>query len=220
MQQCAGRGIEGTSLIGIRDLARHLDISIGTVSRALNDKADVNPLTRQRVREAAAKLGYSPNQSGRSLRRGQTDLVGMIVPTGSTEHADQHGFSLRARWAASQCSERRSRSRDFPARAGRGDLRLAAAADRARPCRRPDHLQHAARRPAHRLSHREAQALRRLRPQPFGRRSRLGRSRFRGAPSRAPSIVWPRSGTDISPSCWRAARRTTNTSSVTPTSMR
>ena len=70
-------------MIGIRDLARHLDISIGTVSRALNDRADVNPLTRQLVREAAAKLGYSPNQSGRSLRRGRTDLVAMIVPSGS-----------------------------------------------------------------------------------------------------------------------------------------
>ena len=68
-------------MTGIRELARHLDISIGTVSRALNDKADVNPETRRRVREAAAKLGYSPNQSGRSLRRGQTDLVGVIVPT-------------------------------------------------------------------------------------------------------------------------------------------
>jgi DNA-binding LacI/PurR family transcriptional regulator len=69
-------------LTGIRDLARHLDISIGTVSRALNDRADVNPETRDRVREAAARLGYSPNQSGRSLRRGKTDLVGVIVPTG------------------------------------------------------------------------------------------------------------------------------------------
>jgi DNA-binding LacI/PurR family transcriptional regulator len=69
-------------LIGIRDLARHLDISIGTVSRALNDRADVKPLTRQRVREAAARLGYSPNQSGRSLRRGRTDLIAMIVPRG------------------------------------------------------------------------------------------------------------------------------------------
>jgi DNA-binding LacI/PurR family transcriptional regulator len=70
-------------VIGIRELARHLDISIGTVSRALNGKADVNSVTRQRVLEAAAKLGYAPNQSGRSLRRGQTDLVGVIVPTGS-----------------------------------------------------------------------------------------------------------------------------------------
>jgi DNA-binding LacI/PurR family transcriptional regulator len=69
-------------LVGIRELARHLDISIGTVSRALNNRADVNPLTRERVREAADKLGYSPNQSGRSLRRGRTDLVGVIFPGG------------------------------------------------------------------------------------------------------------------------------------------
>ena len=72
-------------MVRIRDLARQLDISIGTVSRALNDRADVNPATRQRVREAAARLGYSPNQSARSLRRGRTELVGMIVPTGSRE---------------------------------------------------------------------------------------------------------------------------------------
>ncbi len=72
-------------MIGIRDLARHLDISIGTVSRALNDRGDVNPVTRERVREAAAKLGYSPNQSGRSLRRGKTDLVAMIVPSSSDD---------------------------------------------------------------------------------------------------------------------------------------
>ena len=74
-----------SALVGIRELARHLEISIGTVSRALNDRADVNPLTRQRVRDAAAKLGYSPNQSGRSLRRGQTDLVGVILPSGVGE---------------------------------------------------------------------------------------------------------------------------------------
>ena len=72
-------------MVRIRDLARQLNISIGTVSRALNGRADVNPLTRQRVSEAAARLGYSPNQSARSLRRGRTDLVGMIVPTGSRD---------------------------------------------------------------------------------------------------------------------------------------
>lgn len=68
-------------MIGIRDLARHLDISIGTVSRALNGKADVNPETRKRVMEAASALGYAPNQSGRSLRQGTTGLIGVIVPS-------------------------------------------------------------------------------------------------------------------------------------------
>lgn len=64
---------------GIRRLADHLDISIGTVSRALNGRPDVNELTRQRVLEAAARLGYVPNQSGRSLRQGTTNAVGFMI---------------------------------------------------------------------------------------------------------------------------------------------
>ncbi|MDO8359350.1 MAG: LacI family DNA-binding transcriptional regulator, partial [Devosia sp.] len=53
---------------GIRQLADRLNISIGTVSRALNGRPDVNGETRKRVLEAAAEFGYVPNQSGRSLR--------------------------------------------------------------------------------------------------------------------------------------------------------
>ena len=41
---------------GIRQLAKHLDISIGTVSRALNGKPDVNDETRRRVLAAAEEL--------------------------------------------------------------------------------------------------------------------------------------------------------------------
>jgi DNA-binding LacI/PurR family transcriptional regulator len=67
--------------LNIRDLAKELDISIGTVSRALNGRADVNDDTRRRVLEAAARLGYTPNQSGRSLRRGVTNTVGFIMET-------------------------------------------------------------------------------------------------------------------------------------------
>ena len=60
---------------GIRQLANELHLSIGTVSRALNDRPDVNPETRARVKAAAAKAGYVPNQSGRSLRSGRTGMV-------------------------------------------------------------------------------------------------------------------------------------------------
>ena len=63
----------------IRDLARHLNISIGTVSRALNGRADVNAETRARVLAAAAELNYAPNQSGRSLRRGATHAVAFML---------------------------------------------------------------------------------------------------------------------------------------------
>ena len=56
---------------GIHRLAQHLDISIGTVSRALNGRPDVNEETRKRVLEAAAELGYVANQSGRACARAQ-----------------------------------------------------------------------------------------------------------------------------------------------------
>ena len=62
-------------MIGIKRLAQHLNVSIGTVSRALNNRPDVNDETRKRVLEAARELGYVANQSGRSLRRGQTGVA-------------------------------------------------------------------------------------------------------------------------------------------------
>lgn len=70
-------------MTGIRRLAQHLDISIGTVSRALNGRPDVNEETRKRVLEAAAELGYVPNQSGRSLRQGTTNIIGFMMQTGT-----------------------------------------------------------------------------------------------------------------------------------------
>lgn len=69
---------------GIRRLAEHLNISIGTVSRALNGRPDVNEETRKRVLDAAAELGYVPNQSGRSLRSGATNAVGFMIESGNS----------------------------------------------------------------------------------------------------------------------------------------
>lgn len=66
-------------MAGIRKLAEHLDISIGTVSRALNGKHDVNEETRKRVLAAAEELGYVANQSGRSLRQGKTNVIGLMT---------------------------------------------------------------------------------------------------------------------------------------------
>lgn len=63
----------------IRELARHLGLSIGTVSRALNDRKDVSPATRKRVVEAAQVHGYIPNQSGRTLRSGRTGTIGFML---------------------------------------------------------------------------------------------------------------------------------------------
>lgn len=79
---------------GIRQLAERLDISIGTVSRALNGRPDVNEQTRRRVLEAAAELGYVPNQSGRSLRQGTTNAVGFMVESGTEAAGNTDNFFL------------------------------------------------------------------------------------------------------------------------------
>lgn len=81
---------------GIRQLADHLDISIGTVSRALNGKKDVNEETRRRVLDAAEKLGYVANQSGRALRKGSTGVIGFMMQTGHeiTGHGDTFFMSV------------------------------------------------------------------------------------------------------------------------------
>lgn len=63
---------------GIKRLALELDVSIGTVSRALNGKPDVNEATRKRILDAAAAMGYVPNQAGRTLRQGSTKAVGFV----------------------------------------------------------------------------------------------------------------------------------------------
>ena len=79
---------------GIRALARHLDISIGTVSKALNNRFDINPETRKRVLEAAAEFGYVANQSGRSLRQGTTATVGFMIESNQAAATDSDNFFM------------------------------------------------------------------------------------------------------------------------------
>lgn len=79
---------------GIRQLAEHLDISIGTVSRALNGKPDVNEETRRRVLAAAEELGYVANQSGRSLRQGETKVIGLMVESSKETVENGDNFFL------------------------------------------------------------------------------------------------------------------------------
>lgn len=66
--------------ITIKDLAKVLNLSPSTVSRALNDRWDVNQQTRQRVLDAAEKMNYRPNVMSLGLKRNQTFTVGVVIP--------------------------------------------------------------------------------------------------------------------------------------------
>jgi LacI family transcriptional regulator len=64
----------------IKDIAKHLNISISTVSRALRSAPDVNPETKNAVQAMAAELNYQPNRLALSLRQKQTHTIGVIIP--------------------------------------------------------------------------------------------------------------------------------------------
>lgn len=70
-------------MVSIKDLAKQLNISIGTVSRALNDRPDVSQKTREKVLKAADEMGYVANHSGRSLRQGTTNAIGFMIGSGA-----------------------------------------------------------------------------------------------------------------------------------------
>ncbi len=66
--------------VTIRDVAKKLNISITTVSRALDGYNDVAEETRQNIIRVASEMGYVPNRAARQLRRRRTDTIGYILP--------------------------------------------------------------------------------------------------------------------------------------------
>src|SRR5512146_2103503 len=74
--------------VTIRDLAEKLNLSITTVSRALDGYSDVAEETRQRVVGAAQEMGYVPSYAARQLRRKRSDAIGYILPTSSPRFTD------------------------------------------------------------------------------------------------------------------------------------
>lgn len=72
----------------LKTLARHLNLSVTTVSRALKDGPEVRPDTVMRVKEAAAAFGYVPNLRGIKLRTGRTFSVSAMI---AAPRADEVG---------------------------------------------------------------------------------------------------------------------------------
>lgn len=64
----------------IHDIARELNVSASTVSRALQDHPRISAATRKAVKEVADRYSYRPNVVASSLRKGKSRTVGVIVP--------------------------------------------------------------------------------------------------------------------------------------------
>lgn len=77
----------------IKDVARQAGVSVSTASRALNNNPRISDATRQRVRQAAAKLGYRLNYAAKNLTSGKSNIVGLVFPV-TEEGAFANPFHL------------------------------------------------------------------------------------------------------------------------------
>ena len=73
----------------ITDLATQLGVSVSTVSRALSDHSSISDATKKKVWKLAKALHYQPNHMAAGLRKGRSNLLGVLVP-----HIDGHFFTL------------------------------------------------------------------------------------------------------------------------------
>ena len=64
----------------LKDLARILEVSISTVSKALNDNPEISLETRNRIKELAESYKYVPNNIAQSLKSKSTKTIGVIIP--------------------------------------------------------------------------------------------------------------------------------------------
>lgn len=64
----------------IKDIARLSGVSVGTVSKILNDQGNVKPALRLRVETIIEKVGYRPSAIARSFKKKETRIIGIIIP--------------------------------------------------------------------------------------------------------------------------------------------
>lgn len=76
----------------ISDIAKALDVTSSTVSRALNDHPGISLATKKLVLEKAKQLDYRPNHLAAALRNGRSKVIGVIIPV-----ADRSFFSAAIR---------------------------------------------------------------------------------------------------------------------------
>lgn len=64
----------------LKDVAERAGVSVKTVSNVINAYPHITELTRNKVEQAIAELGYRPNVSARSLRKGRSDFIALALP--------------------------------------------------------------------------------------------------------------------------------------------
>lgn len=97
-------------MVGIKDIAKKAGVSISTVSYALNGSPKVTEETRARIQAIARDLNYVPNMAARTLKRRQTNIIGVYLAdyAGSFYGELLDGIKKKSRdfWLRNDCLQR------------------------------------------------------------------------------------------------------------------
>ncbi|MBO7334789.1 MAG: LacI family DNA-binding transcriptional regulator [Lachnospiraceae bacterium] len=65
-------------MVSMKDIARRCNVSVATVSKALNDQTDIGEQTKDLIKKAAKEMGYFPNAQARALRTNRSYNIGVL----------------------------------------------------------------------------------------------------------------------------------------------
>lgn len=89
----------------LKQIAKELNVSVSTVSKALNDSPEISELTKIKIKEYAKLKNYKPNIIGLNLKNRKTKTIGVIIPnilnsffakvfSGIEKVADEKGYNV------------------------------------------------------------------------------------------------------------------------------
>ncbi len=93
------------SKLKLKDIAKHFDVSVSTVSKAINDSHEVSLSLKKKIQSYANKHHYRPNMVALNLRQRSTKTIGVVIPNilnyffvkvlyGIEKIADERGYSI------------------------------------------------------------------------------------------------------------------------------
>lgn len=93
-----------TGRLNLEDIAQRSGVSRSTVSRVINHDPNVNALTRQRVEAVIEALNFQPNAAARSLARGRSHVLGLVIPQGVAALFSDPYFPIFIQGVAAGCN--------------------------------------------------------------------------------------------------------------------
>ena len=64
----------------LKQIAKELEVSVSTVSKALSDSPEISEITKTKIKEFAALKNYKPNSIAKNLKNQRTNTLGVIIP--------------------------------------------------------------------------------------------------------------------------------------------